>query len=194
MPRHTWIPTVAWVGAMAVLTPPALAQARGWEVIWSDEFDGTGLDRDVWEPQVGDGTGYGLPSGWGNRELQWYRDDARNIEVADGTLRIIALDDGHLADSGKVFGYTSARLRTRGLRDFKYGRIEGRIRFPSSPGMWVAFWLMPTDDAYGGWAASGELDIMESKGVGDKIFGSMHFGGEWPANRVGTRWIPGMPD
>ena len=48
--------------------------------------------------------------------------------------------------------------------------------------MWPAFWMMPTDDVYGGWAASGEIDIMEAKNVPMEIRGNLHFGGGHPNN------------
>ena len=44
---------------------------QGWKLVWSDEFDGDSLDGSKWSYMLGDGTDYGLPSGWGNNELQY---------------------------------------------------------------------------------------------------------------------------
>ena len=82
--------------------------------------------------------------------------------------------------------YTSARINTRDRFAFKYGRIEARIRLPGGQGLWPAFWLLPQDDVYGGWAASGEIDVMEAVNLGaaggNTVFGTIHYGGEWPNN------------
>jgi hypothetical protein len=42
--------------------------------------------------------------------------------------------------------------------------------------------MLPTDSPYGGWASSGEIDIMESVNVADRIYGTLHFGAPWPNN------------
>ncbi|MDZ7922495.1 MAG: family 16 glycosylhydrolase, partial [Marinagarivorans sp.] len=33
---------------------------------------------------------------------------------------------------------------------------------PAGQGTWPAIWMLPSDDVYGGWANSGEIDIMEA--------------------------------
>jgi beta-glucanase (GH16 family) len=146
-----------------------------WTLAWSDEFDGDALDTAVWERQVGDGTAYDLPPGWGNAELQLYDGSESNSFVADGLLHIVARrsDDG---------GVTSARLRTQDRREVLYGRIEARIKVPAAPGMWPAFWMLPTNSRYGTWAACGEIDIMETINFAETLYGTIHFGGPWPDN------------
>jgi len=129
-------------------------------LVWSDEFDGTRLDTTVWERQVGDGTAYNLPPGWGNQELQHYDGSNSSSFVGDGFLHIVAR---HSDDSV----LTSARLRTLHRREVLYGRIEARIKVPAAKGMWPAFWMMPTDSDYGGWAACGEIDIVETINLAD---------------------------
>ena len=43
--------------------------------------------------------------------------------------------------------------------------------------------MMPTDNVYGGWAASGEIDVMEYLGHEPSIVhGTLHYGGSWPNN------------
>jgi hypothetical protein len=58
----------------------------------------------------------------------------------------------------------SARLRTAQSFSFKYGRVEIRAKLPRGDWIWPAIWMMPRHNAYGGWPASGEIDIMESRG------------------------------
>ncbi len=150
------------------------------ELVWADEFDGAEVDSSKWELQVGDGTSEGLPAGWGNNELQWYQPE--NAAVADGLLTITARRE---MVSG--YDYTSARLRTRGKGDFTYGRVEMRARMPIGQGLWAAFWMLPTRERYGGWAASGEIDVVEHLGhEPDRIHGTIHFGSPWPGNTSST--------
>jgi len=150
-----------------------------WELVWSDEFDGTSLDTNNWSFQEGDGTDYGLPSGWGNSEQQWY--SRANITVADGNLTISANTDNLV----NGFDFTSGRIRTLGKLDMKYGRIEARISAPAGQGLWSAFWMLPSDSPYGNWASSGEIDIME--GINDtdisNVSGTLHHGFPWPLNQ-----------
>lgn len=166
--------------------------SRAWTLVWSDEFEGSALNVQNWEPQIGDGKSEGLPSGWGNNELQYYTAD--NVEVSNGNLVIISRADNPLVDS--AFGYnpsytfSSGRIRTQGKFDFKYGRVEARIKMPDTKGIWNAFWLLGSDPSpYGEWAAKGELDIVETWRRGDPglgidpfISGAAHFGGPFPYN------------
>ena len=147
-------------------------------LVWSDEFDGTQLDPDVWFFETGDGSEYGIP-GWGNNELQYYLPDS--AQLVGGVLQIEAR-----AESIGRFDYTSARINTRDRFAFRYGRIEASMRLPGGQGLWPAFWLLPQDSPYGGWAASGEIDIMEAVNLGgsggNSVYGTIHYGGEFPSN------------
>ncbi|CAG7726699.1 unnamed protein product [Allacma fusca] len=88
---------------------------------------------------------------------------------------------------------SSVRLRTKGTFSFRYGRVEVRARMPSGDWVWPAIWLLPEDWKYGGWPASGEIDIVESRGnrnlylngqnIGSELVGStLHFGPRFPLN------------
>jgi beta-glucanase (GH16 family) len=123
---------------------------------WSDEFDYSGLpDAKKWSFDVD-----GNASGWGNNEAQFYtKDRIQNAEVKDGYLTITAIKEDFQQKK-----YTSARLVTKSKGDWLYGRIEVKAKLPDGRGMWPAIWMLPTDWAYGGWPASGEIDIMENVG------------------------------
>jgi beta-glucanase (GH16 family) len=86
--------------------------------------------------------------------------------------------------------YTSARLRTKGKGDWTYGRFDIRAKLPSGQGLWPAIWMLPTDSAYGTWAASGEIDIVEVLGQDPRtVYGSLHYGGAWPKNQHSTQQL-----
>ena len=156
-------------------------------LVWSDEFDTDRLDPEKWFFETGDGSQYGIP-GWGNNELQWYLPDSALLE--DGRLVITARRE---SAGGK--SYTSARINTRDRFAFRYGRIEASIRLPAGQGLWPAFWLMPQESAYGTWAASGEIDIMEARNLGgtggNTIYGGLYYGGPWPQQiGSGEEYVP----
>jgi beta-glucanase (GH16 family) len=144
-----------------------------YQLVWSDEFDGSSLNTSNWSYDIGDG----CPNlcGWGNNELQYYR--SQNVSVSGGYLIIEVKEEAY---GGR--DYTSGKINSRNKQDFLYGKVEARIKIPTGGGMWPAFWMMPTDEVYGGWASSGEIDIMESKNQTDSIGGAIHYGGNWPNN------------
>ena len=164
---------------------------KGWKLVWSDEFEGTAVDRSKWDFDLGNGfydyKNNTWVAGWGNDELQYYTDAPANVEVHGGHLTIRAQKE-----SMHGCGYTSARLKTR-QRDGKplfnklYGRVEFRAKVPWGKGLWPALWMLPQDDKYGGWAASGEIDLMEI--VGEKpheVLNSIHYGSTYPKRTLHT--------
>ncbi|MEO1035983.1 MAG: glycoside hydrolase family 16 protein [Pseudomonadota bacterium] len=148
-------------------------------LVWSDEFDGSALDPEVWFFATGDGTEAGLPGGWGNNELQYYLPDS--AQLANGVLQITAR-----RESFGGLNYTSARINTQDRFAFRYGRIEASIKLPAGQGVWPAFWMLSQDSPYGTWAATGEIDIMEAVNLdgtgGNEIFGTLHYGAPFPGN------------
>lgn len=154
------------------VVPDPDATPDGWSLVWSDEFDGTTLDNSKWTLELGDG----CPNlcGFGNNELQRYT--ANNHTVADGLLTITARQE---ADSS----YTSTRINSRNKGDWTYGRFVARMKMPVGQGIWPAYWMFFTDDTYGGWAASGEIDIMEYLGHRPStVLGTLHYGAPSPGN------------
>ncbi len=154
---------------------------KGWRLVWNDEFDGDSIDPTKWDFDIGNGfydyVNNVWIAGWGNEELQYYTREPENASVSSGVLTIRAVKE---ALHG--CGYTSARLKTRrrdGTPLFvkQYGRIEFRAKVPWGKGLWPALWMLPQSDHYGGWPASGEIDLMEI--VGEKpheVLNSIHFG------------------
>ncbi len=134
-------------------------------LVWSDEFDTNGApDSANWTYDLGAG-------GWGNGELQTYTNNAENVIVEDGMLKIIAKSNG----SG---GYTSARLKSENLYEFTYGKVEVRAKLPASQGTWPAIWLLGADFDSVGWPTCGEIDIMEQTGQDKtRTSGALHFPG-----------------
>ncbi|MBS1490771.1 MAG: glycoside hydrolase family 16 protein [Bacteroidetes bacterium] len=134
------------------------------KLVWQDEFNYTGLpDSTRWGYDLGG-------SGWGNNEAQYYTHRIKNAHVENGILTIEAIKENY---EGKEF--TSARMITKNKGDWKYGRIEIRAKLPSGNGTWPALWMLPTDWKYGGWPASGEIDIMEHVGFAPGVIhGTLH--------------------
>lgn len=185
----------------AALLAAQPAAAEDWQLVWSDEFDAPAIDRTKWDFDVD-------CWGGGNNERQCYTASRRNAAIVDGKLVITALrqhatgpalpkTQRRAASDPKAEAtreFTSARLTTRGKAAWRYGRIEVRASLPQGQGTWPGIWMLPERDAYGGWAASGEIDILEAVNLGvpcatcpggreDTILGTLHFGGKWPDNQ-----------
>jgi len=126
-----------------------------WEIAFEDNFDGDSLDLTKWSIDEGDG----CPDlcGWGNNEEQVYSAD--NVTVAGGFLKI----EGRQESDGT---YTSGRVNTKGKFDFRYGRVEVSAKLPGGQGAWPAIWMLNSEEAYGPWPVSGEIDIAEGFNLG----------------------------
>jgi beta-glucanase (GH16 family) len=161
---------------LMLIAGTAQAQGRHERLIWSDEFNSSASpsipDPASWTFETG-------TNGFGNKELETYCsygssqapcDSAQpNAFVGkDGYLHVIARSDGH-------GHYTSARMKSEGLKSFQYGRVEARIRIPRGEGFWPAFWMLGDSIRKVKWPACGEFDIMENIGKkADTIYGSIH--------------------
>ena len=134
-----------------------------WRIVWSDEFEGTGLDRSRWAVR------HFSTLGDGNGELACLMDRPENVRVAGGMLTITARREEQpltCGDRDRRFpagrSYTTGFVETRGKAEFQYGRFEVRARLPvahgSSKGLWPAFWMRPAD------MTVGEIDVLEGIG------------------------------
>jgi beta-glucanase (GH16 family) len=128
----------------------------GYDLVWSDEFDGTAVDQTKWNLVNAGG-------GFGNSELQYYRSE--NAAVEDGLLVITAViqqsDDAELP-GGESF--SSAKLTTQDKFEFKHGRVDIRASVAEGKGMWSAGWMLGANVDDIGWPFSGEIDIVETIG------------------------------
>lgn len=119
-----------------------------YQMVWSDEFDGSALNSANWNVEV-----VANPA---NNELQYYTDRTDNVRVEEGNLIL----EAKLEDYGNKH-YTSGRINSKGKQSFKYGKIEARINFPEGGGTWPAFWMLGNQ---GTWPRNGEIDIVEHMG------------------------------
>ena len=134
-----------------------------WIVVWEDGFDEKEIDRKKWLVEVG-------YTGASNGEAQIYTDRSENIRLEAGCLVIEARKEEY-----EGYHYTSARLKTKGLFNWMYGKIEARIRIPFGQGLWPAFWMLGSNKDVVGWPECGEIDIMENIGKQPNVVrGTIH--------------------
>jgi len=132
------------------------AESPLWNLTFSDEFDGPGIDRDKWEVLTRKDSH--------NNEKQYYL--PQQASIVDGTLRITATNEPY---DGKA--YRSARLESWFSQ--AYGRFEARAKLPTTRGLWPAFWLLPRTTK---WPHGGEIDIMENAGSRpDRVTCAFHY-------------------
>ena len=149
------------------LIPVSGSPYGNWNIVWSDEFNGTNINPNVWTYDLGNG-------GWGNSELEYYTSRTNNAYVAGGLLHIVAQKEPYGGSS-----YTSARLKSQGLFSWQYGRFEWRARLPGGVGFWPALWLLGTNISTIGWPGCGEIDVMENNGGAlNYVQGSLHSGSD----------------
>lgn len=130
------------------VTPEGGVYYGEYELVWEEQFEGNSLNLDSWNIETGGG-------GWGNQEKQHYTGRSDNLRVENNMLTIEVKKEKYEGNE-----YTSARITTKNKHDFKYGKIEARIKLPKGGGTWPAFWML----GYGSWPYCGEIDIMEHIG------------------------------
>lgn len=137
---------------LIIILFPLILPAQNYVMVWDEEFNTPGLP---------DSTKWGYESGKiRNNELQYYTvKRLENARIEDSVLIIEARKEKY---SGA--DYTSASIISKGIGDWKYGKIEISAKVPTGKGTWPALWMMPTNSAYGTWPRSGEIDIMEYVG------------------------------
>jgi beta-glucanase (GH16 family) len=186
---------------LLALTPPASA---GWLQVWSDEFNGSSLDTNKWQHNLGDGcsTGFTRPAfnntplcNFGTLEREYNR--AQNVMIGtEGTEKFLRITARTNTDSNLrcalptistgtpgtpnqgMCPYTSGRIdNLNGIgQKLLYGKVEARIRLPSASGIWPAFWMLGTATKDGtAWPRVGEIDIMEHVNSSRWVYGTLHW-------------------
>ena len=142
-------------------------ELEGYNILWSDEFDGDAMDESKWNYEPHE-------PGWTNNELQEYTTSTDNVFVRDGKLVLKAIKT---EKDGKEY-YTSGKVTGQNKTDFLYGKVVVSAKVPEGQGLWPAIWMMPKDESYyGQWPKCGEIDIMESLGNDTTIsYSTIHYG------------------
>ncbi|HRV54040.1 MAG TPA: glycoside hydrolase family 16 protein [Mangrovimonas sp.] len=143
---------LAFILGIAIVLLFSSCSKNGPKIVFEENFDGTSLNENVWNYELGNG----CPNkcGFGNNERQTYT--KQNAQVEDGYLTITATKEGD--------NYYSARLNTKDKIEFQYGTVEVRAQLPTGKGMWPAVWMLGHDISEKGWPLCGEIDIMEYVG------------------------------
>ncbi len=141
------------------------AQGQTWNLIWSDEFNGSAIDDSKWTHELGTGDW-----GWGNNELQYYTASTNNSFVSNSELHILAKEQVI-----NTSNYSSARIVTKDKFSFQYGKVEGRMKLPAGQGLWPAFWMLGQNISSVGWPQCGEIDIMEHVSNNSYVNGTAHW-------------------
>lgn len=160
---------------------PPTADGGAYLCTFSDEFDGTILDRSKWLVAQTAFSGMRSPNN------DCFVDDPDNVSVGGGLLRLTAQVeerpflclDGPL--SSLIATTTAGAITTRGRFSQAYGRFEFRARMPATnvQGAHSALWLYPNSNLYGAWPNSGEIDVAEwYSAIPDHVYPSVHYAGE----------------
>lgn len=141
-----------------------VGQTGTWELKFSDEFEGTTLNRNNWNPNF-----LGVPGTItkpaNDYELAAY--DPAQVRVADGYLQLTAIRSPVIAADGKTYQYRSGMVESANKVEFTSGYFEARIYMPDDGNgklyNWGAFWL---NGHHKSWPDRGEIDIMENLETG----------------------------
>ena len=146
----------------------------GWTLAFSDEFDGSSVDRSKWtdESSAEADRGHGNPD---NGQLEWNQFD--NCSVSGGELTMTARRERF-----EEYEWTSCLLTSTPAFAFQYGYIEERAIFPAAKGFWPAFWTWQAPEV----DHPVETDVYEFYSTRrDEIHFTQRTGGE-----TGCRWRP----
>jgi beta-glucanase (GH16 family) len=149
--RPGWL-SVAAILAFGFAAPQASAAPDGWNLTWSDEFDGATLDAAKWTTW-----GPSTPGPYNNERQEYL---PQQVSVAGGNLVITATNQPYSSQYGN-YNYRSGRVES--IFAQHYGRWEFRAKLPGTKGTWPALWLLPDVDQYP-WPTQGEIDILENRG------------------------------
>lgn len=160
-------------------------------LVFSDEFDSFDTQRWKHEQTLGGGGNWEFQYYCNNRSNSFVKDGVLHLKptllsetIGEDKVRggnynmdIWGNDPASQCTGNAWYGCTrvsgapnylnpiqSARIRTAESFSFKYGRLEVRAKLPKGDWLWPAIWLLPKNQQYGLWPASGEIDILESRG------------------------------
>lgn len=188
-------------------------------LIFSDEFDT--LNHDTWkhDKTMSGGGNWEFQLYHNNRSNSYVKDGVFHIKptltadnIGEGNMRNgfrMDMWGGSPADActgNQFYGcergsnginiinpVQSAKITTQESFSFEYGRVEVRAKLPRGKWLWPAIWMLPKHNYLGNWPASGEIDILESRGndkedfeggEGNNCYGTaLHWGPDWTANR-----------
>ncbi len=140
----------------------------GWNLDWSDEFNGSSLNSANWNVLTSNYDPVTNNCNFGTGELEYPR--ASNVTVSNGKLIISAQRTSANPAAPQCTGYGgrsfySGRIHSKGKVERRYGKLSASIKVPSGYGMWPAFWTLGAnvDSGANAWPKSGEIDILEWK-------------------------------
>lgn len=144
---------------LALALAAGVAHAQVGPLLFEDQFN----DLSHWLKVTGNGSW-----GWGNGELEYYKNE--NVDIADvpgepgnKALRIVAKQEsgpGIVDQWGNPLAYTSGKVVSKSFLTVHYGMIEARVWVPNLDlGGFPAFWLLGNSNY--AWPANGEIDMME---------------------------------
>jgi beta-glucanase (GH16 family) len=149
--------------------------AQNWQLVWEDDFNGSSLDQSKWTHDIGTGSQYGM-WGWGNGEKQYYQSQNTTVDSGIATITVKEEPNGIIDSWSAASYFSSSKITTKGLFNFRYGKVEARIKTIDGQGFWPAFWMLPSN---GSWPCDGEIDIMEQWGndyLTNSTSGAAHLG------------------
>ena len=196
--KMTSLQRAAKRSAALVLAGLLVAPLAAQTLVWSDEFDGPGLDLARWRYE----TGTGVNGDWGTCQLDAATDRPENVSVEQGVpgaeggaLAITTRRERYQVPGGGVRSYTSGRINTSGKASWGPGhKLRARVwpRDVRFEGQGFAFWAMPAEVPPGqnhlAWPQGGEIDIMEYSGLfAYNNLGTVHYAQQW----AGNGWLEG---
>ena len=159
---------VLFLNVECVKSQPVTASGAKSVLLWSDEFNGSGLpDAAKWGYEVGFIR---------NNEKQYYTlQRTQNIRQEGGNLVIESLKEDFQGAK-----YSSASINTLDKKAFEGDiRVEVKAKLPHGKGIWPAIWMMGTNIKTVGWPKCSEFDVMEFVGhTPGKVYGTLHWWGQ----------------
>lgn len=135
------------------------------KLVFEDNFEGEEINPLLWDFELGPGVDY-----WRNLEIQYNRKDKENIYIKDNQLHIKAK-----YEKFENLSYTAAKLTTKNTFNFKYGKIETRVKLPKGMGIWPFFRLIGANIDEVLWPKCGQMNLIESKNNENIIYNTLHW-------------------